>query len=313
MSVSIIIVNYNTGKILKDCVESLFLYENPANFEIVIIDNRSDDDSGEIISGLSDKHKNIKFILNKEKVSFSEANNTGIDASTGDYVLIMNPDIIFTEPVFEKLSEDLENINGLGAVIPMLLGQDGNFQNRYFQKYPGLLQYIFFYSVIAKLFHNSKTLTRKYLHIYSDDFNKEIEYVEQIPCAFFFTKRNIIREAGMMDKRYELFFEDVDLSYQISKKYKLAVNTKLNVTHLGGASFKTSDDYWLYGRFIISMIVFFKKNYSELKTDALKFIARLNSGIVIISDKLIPGNGDKDKYRSRKHQYFLDQLKNSKI
>ncbi len=299
--------------ILKDCLESLYLYEDPVNFEIVIIDNRSDDDSREIISGLSDKHKNIKFIFNKEKVSFSEANNTGIEASTGEFVLIMNPDIIFTEAVFNKLTEDLKNIDGLGAVIPMLLGQDGNFQNRYFQKYPGLLQYIYFYSVIAKLFQSSETLTRKYLHIYSEDFDKEIEYVDQIPCAFFFTMRNVIMEAGMMDDRYELFFEDVDLSYQIAKKHKLAVDTSIKVTHLGGASFKTSDDYWLYGRFITSMIVFFRKNYSGLKTNTLKFIAGLNSRIVIFSGRLIPGNEDKDRYRSRKHRYFLDQLKNSKF
>ncbi|HMQ68096.1 MAG TPA: glycosyltransferase [Ignavibacteria bacterium] len=311
--ISIIIVNYNTGMILKDCLESLYLYEDPVNFEIVIIDNRSDDDSREIISGLSDKHKNIKFIFNKEKVSFSEANNTGIEASTGEFVLIMNPDIIFTEAVFNKLTEDLKNIDGLGAVIPMLLGQDGNFQNRYFQKYPGLLQYIYFYSVIAKLFQSSETLTRKYLHIYSEDFDKEIEYVDQIPCAFFFTMRNVIMEAGMMDDRYELFFEDVDLSYQIAKKHKLAVDTSIKVTHLGGASFKTSDDYWLYGRFITSMIVFFRKNYSGLKTNTLKFIAGLNSRIVIFSGRLIPGNEDKDRYRSRKHRYFLDQLKNSKF
>lgn len=311
MSVSIVIVNYNTGKILKECVESVFQYEDPESFDIVIVDNMSEDKSEAIISGLSDKHKNIKFILNKEKVSFSEANNTGIDASTGEYVLIMNPDIIFTEPLFKKLTDDFNKPESPGAVSPMLLGQDGKFQNRYFQKYPGLLQFIFFYSILAKLFQNSRSLTKKYLHLNSEDFRKEIEYVQQIPCAFFFTKRKVLKEAGMMDDRYELFFEDVDLSYQISKKHNLAVDTSVKVTHLGGASFKTSDDYWLYGRFIISMIVFFRKNYSGFKTGTLKFIAGLNSRIVILSDKLIPGKTD--EYRSRKHRYFLDLLKKSKI
>lgn len=311
MRLSVIIVNYNTGKILKDCVDSVFRFEDPGNFEIVIIDNKSDDDSQKVISGLSDKHKNIKFILNEEKVSFSEANNKGIDASSGEYVLIMNPDIIFTEPVFNKLTEDMNSVNRPGAVSPMLLGQDGKFQDRYFQKYPGLLQFVFFYSVFAKLFQNSKTLTRKYLHLYSDEFKDKTEYTDQIPCAFFFTKREILKDAGNMDDRYELFFEDVDLSYQISKKHKLAVDTSVKVTHLGGASFKTSDDYWLYGRFIMSMIVFFNKNYSVIKTSALKFFAGLNSRLILLSGKLIPGKSD--EYRLRKHAYFLELLRKTKI
>lgn len=304
--ISIIIVNYNTGKILRDCVDSVFQFEDPGSFEIIIIDNRSEDDSVKIISELSDKHKNIKFILNKEKVSFSEANNKGIEASTGEYVLIMNPDIIFTGPVLEKLTEDIRGTRELGAVCPMLLGQDGKFQNRYFQKYPGILQFVFFYSVMAKLFQNSELLTKKYLHIYSGDFKNEIEYVDQIPCAFFFTERAIIEAAGMMDEGYELFFEDVDLSYQISKKHKLAVDTSVNVTHLGGASFKTSDDYWLYGRFIMSMIYFFNKNYSGFKTGVLKLLAGFNSRLIIFSEKIMPGKGD--EYRSRKHTYFLELL-----
>ncbi len=66
----------------------------------------------------------------------------------------------------------------------------------------------------------------------------------------------------LLDEDFMLFFEDVDISYRINKKYKLAVNTGLHVKHLGGTSFRELQ-WWVYGRFISSMILFFKKHYGR--------------------------------------------------
>ena len=151
MFVSVIIVNYNTGKILNDCIESVYNYEKEISFEIIIVDNNSTDDSRQIIEDISMKHKEIKKIFLDSKISFSGANNIGFENSSGDYILIMNPDIIFTQPVLKKLLNDLSENNSLGAVCPLLMGSDGEFQRRYFQRYPSIMQFIFFYSVFAKL------------------------------------------------------------------------------------------------------------------------------------------------------------------
>ena len=59
-------------------------------------------------------------------------------------------------------------------------------------------------------------------------FSEELQYIEQIPCAFFLTKRIVFEEVGKMDDNYFLFFEDVDLSFQINKKYKLAIDKSLS-------------------------------------------------------------------------------------
>lgn len=309
MQVSILIVNYNTGKILEECIDSIYRFEQETLFEIIVVDNNSSDDSVERIEKIKSKFQNVRSIMLKGKVSFSEANNIAFDISSGEFVLIMNPDIIFTQPVLKRLLDDLQKDISLGAVCPLLEGKDGRFQSRYFQKYPSLLQFIFFYSVFAKFFQWSSFLANKYLETRDLNLSEgNLIYVQQIPCAFFLSRRQIILDAGKMDPDYQLFFEDVDLSYRIGKQFKLAIDASLRVTHLGGESFKTSDDYWLYGRFIISMIHFFDKNYGRSKAGVLKNAAKLNSHAVLMMESAKNLLGKGDNYRIRKHKFFLSEL-----
>ena len=308
--ISIIIVNHNTGNILKECVKSVYEIEQSESFEIIIADNNSTDNSMQIIEDLSSGRTNIKTIFLKKDLGFSYANNKGFEASTGNYILIMNPDIIFTESVFEKLIENFNTISDLGAVCPLLIGNDGSFQRNYFQRYPTIIQFILFYSILAKQFIKNSNLLNRYLENRDiDSDSKSVKFVEQVPCAFFFTTRRIFEQAGKMDESYVLFFEDVDLSYQICKKYKLAIDTSLQVTHLGGVSFKTEDNWWMYGRFILSMNNFFDKNYNWFRGFILKVLSVKNSLLVIFLEYIKMIFGQSDDYRMKKHKYYLKEFK----
>ncbi|MBK9331142.1 MAG: glycosyltransferase [Ignavibacteria bacterium] len=309
MKVSIIIVNYKTPSVLKDCVESVFLFEKDNTFELIIVDNDSRDGSEIIIKSLAEKHENVKALYLKSKISFSAANNMGFDESNGEFILIMNPDILFTEPLLIKLTDNLINSANTGAVCPKLIGTDAKFQYHYFQRYPSVIQFILFYSFAAKLFETSRYLKNKYLCDYEIDLNSGIpEKTDQIPCAFFFTRRDIFEESGEMNETYELFFEDVDLSYRTSKKYDLKVDTSISVTHLGGESFKTDDDHWLHGRFIMSMIKFFENNYGTIRTLLLKVCVYANSLIVISGEYLKGLAGNKNSYRLKKHKNLISEF-----
>lgn len=306
---SVIVVNYNTGDIMRECIESLYEFEDPEKFELIIVDNNSPDNSGEIAEQLADRFPNVRTVLNTEKVSFSEANNIGFTHARGEFILIMNPDIIFTMPCFESLKYSLRT-SGFGALSPLLIGTDGKFQRDYFQRYPGMIQFVCFYSLFAKLFCRSERLRGKYLHNGSIDENSgRLETAEQLPCAFYFTTHELFRKTGLMDPAFRLFFEDVDLSYRMSEFRPLAVDTSLRVTHLGGSSFKREDDYWVYGRFIIGMLTFFRKHYSRTKYVTLKVLAKLNSRMILLSESILNLTGRSDQYRIRKHRYFLKQLK----
>ncbi|MCX7878873.1 MAG: glycosyltransferase family 2 protein [Ignavibacteria bacterium] len=304
--ISVIIVNYNTQKLLKDCIDSVFRYESDSEFEIIIVDNGSENfpDEAQIIAESLPRLKTIKL---ERTISFSAANNIGIKNSSGEYIVIMNPDIIFTEPVFKKLICVLESVD-TGAVSPALTGRDGNFQRNYFQRYPTVRQFIFYYSILAKAFNKSAKRMNRYLENQEIDISeKKLHYTEQLPFAFFMTKRNIINEVGYLDENYFLFFEDVDLSYRIARKYKLAVDSSVKVLHLGGSSFKSADNWKLHGIFIKSMIYFFKKNYGPLRTFILKLLVKVNSYIVLIIEYI--QFKKTDNYRILKHKNLLKLIK----
>jgi len=308
--ISILIVNSNTGKILKNCISSIYKFEQSESFEIILVDNNSTDDSRHIIEQIASEKKNVKTIFLAEDLGFSFANNRGLEASTGEYILIMNPDIIFTEQIFEKLIKNFIDNPEIGAVCPLLTGNDGKFQRNYFQRYPTLTQFIMFYSFIAKPFFKFPRLVNRYLmNLMINPDSNELEFTEQIPCAFFFTTRKIFEQAGKMDESYILFFEDVDLSYQIAKMYKLAVNSSLTVKHLGGVSFKSKDNWWMYGRFIMSMNNFFDKNYNWLRAFTLKVYSVKNSLLIICFEYFMKIIGLSDDYRMKKHKYFINEFK----
>ncbi len=308
--VSIVIVNFNTGSILRMCIESLYEYETEMNPEIIIVDNNSNDDSVSTMKEIESQYPNVCCISLDRSVSFSEANNIGIDYAKGEFVLIMNPDIIFTGPVLSGLTASLK-ANNLSAVCPSLVGQDAKFQNRYFQRFPSVLQYVLFYSLISKLFSGSVKLSNRYLCNEDITTSSEgIQITEQIPCAFLLTTREYFDKCGKMDERFKLFFEDVDLCYRLKKFGRIAVDASCRVIHLGGSSFKTTDDYWLYGRFIISMLTFFRKNYSSFRYFALKTISVINSYTVLFLERF-SFRDEGESYRQRKHRYFLNELRKS--
>lgn len=313
MKVSVIIVNHNTGSILMESIESLYRLEDAGMFEVVIVDNFSEDNSRAITEELKQKYQGLKSIYTDSLISFSAANNMGIKATAGEYVLIMNPDIIFTEPVFEKLINKLNNNASVGAITPALTGTDGNFQRNYFQRYPSLRQYIYYSSLLAKLFNRSLKRMNRFLENQDIDITTgKLYFAEQIPCAFFLTKRPILEKIGLMDDNFVLFFEDVDLSFRIAKDHKLAVDTSIKITHLGGSSFKTDDNWWLHGRYIASMIYFFRKHYGSFRTFLLKVTVYLNTYAVIGTEYIKKLFGNKDDYRMKKHKYQLKLLKENK-
>ncbi len=309
-NISIIVVNYNTGNVLKESIESLFSIENNnCSYEVIIVDQNSSDNSKDVIIGLSEKYSNVKYIFNEKLMSFSYANNVGFSKSTGDYILIMNPDIIFVEPVLNKMLKVLQENPETGAVCPLLLGTDGNFQHEYFRKYPTIGQFIFFYMVFSKPFYYSAFMRGKFFEIAPDISSGTLEHVTQIPCAFFFTRRDTFIYSGKMDENYSLFYEDVDLSYQINKTRKLVLDTSSKIVHYGGSSFATDDNYKLHGRFLISMHYFFDKNYGFIRSMLLKVISVSNSVYIVLWEYFKSIFGKKNNFRMLKHSSYLKEFK----
>ena len=114
--VSIIILNYNGKKYLEDCLESIFR-ETKHDFEVIVVDNNSPDKSGD---KFSKKYQNCKFILNEKNEGVSEGLNVGIKNSNGEYIVLLNNDLIVAPKWLDYLFEAYEK-NGSGLYQPKFL------------------------------------------------------------------------------------------------------------------------------------------------------------------------------------------------
>jgi len=317
ISFSLIIVNYKSSDYLLKCLKSIYENEKENNFNVIVVDNASKDNSAEVIKGVSKTYKNFSYEILDEKKSFSYANNLGIKRSNAEFIVILNPDIVLNDSTLERLKNNF-NINPkLGAVSPYLIGTDKKFQNRYFQKLPSVIQFVLFYSFLAKLFEKSKFLKNKFLYNLPESdkvpkMNQATSFAEvvQIPCAFFMTKKEVLNNIGLLDEDYNLFFEDVDLSFRISSRYKIAVDTSVKVTHFGGSSFsdENSNNYWMYGRFIMSMNLFFDKHYHALRNTLFKLFCVTNSLLLVFAEFAKGIFGKRNSIRILKHKFFLKEF-----
>lgn len=310
MLVSIVIVNFNTIEDLGRCIESLYSIEDPLIFEIIVIDNGSILNPSEQLGKIKRNHNNFSFQILEKKVGFSAANNIGINSSRGDFILIMNPDVIFTEKLLNELTQKLNEDGKIGAICPLLIGSDGKFQNQYFLKYPGIIQFWVFSSVLAKLLMKIPFLMKTYVESSEIETNTgKLNNVQHIPCAFFLTKKNILNEIGNMDEDYPLFFEDVDLSFRIAAKHSIVVDSSLRITHSGGASFKSEDDLNMYANYVMGMNLFFDKHYGIIRRFTLKVVSFSNSVLVLFLELLKKTVGKSDLYRYKKHRNFIRMFK----
>ncbi len=125
MDVSIIIVNYNTKELIKNCIKSIYQYTNDIEFEIIVSDNGSTDGSIEM---LKSEFPNVILIENNANLGFGKANNNGLRIAKGKYIFYLNSDTVLLNnavKIFYDYWEQSPNKNEIGALGCNLLDGEG--------------------------------------------------------------------------------------------------------------------------------------------------------------------------------------------
>ena len=126
LNLSIIIVSYNVKNYLRQCINSIYSSKNINNFEVIVIDNHSFDDSSLMIK---DKFPDVKLIQNCKNLGFSKAINQGIKLATGKYLCFLNPDTLIQNDTFSKLTNYMESDSSIGCIGPKIINANGLFKN----------------------------------------------------------------------------------------------------------------------------------------------------------------------------------------
>jgi len=228
MDVSIIIVNYKSKDLTLNCIRSIKNADWPGlDYEIIVVDNYSGDLSGEDLKQFG----KIKFIMNGRNLGMGAANNLGIRQASGKYVVIMNPDAVASKGTFIKLFEFMETNYQVGAVGPKQLNPDGSLQDSCF-RWPGFFMPFFRRTPLGQTAPGIKYLD-KFLY---KDYNKEsLREVNWLLGSFLFCRAQALRQAGVFDERFFLYFEDTDLCqrfHQLGWKVVYFPEVKIFHNHL---------------------------------------------------------------------------------
>lgn len=223
----VVIVNWNAGDQLRNCVESILKYGTGLINRITVVDNNSSDGSEIFLENILE----VTLIRTGANLGFGKACNIGASGSTSKYVLFINPDAaIFENTIFNALGfmQEVRN-NKVGICGVQLLNQNGHVA-RSCSRLPSLAGFASHATGLAILFPSTG-------HAMSEWDHGETREVDQVIGAFFLVRRELFEALKGFDERFFLYFEEVDFSYRASlagwKSYFL---TNTQAFHAGGGT-----------------------------------------------------------------------------
>ena len=233
--------------------------------EIFVVDNNSVDGSNEMVTNLFPK---VILIANNENVGFSVANNQAIKKSTGEYVLLLNPDTIVPENCFEKILEFADAKPDLGGCGVHMVDGQGNFLPESKRGLPTPEVALYKMIGLNKIFPKSKKFGKYHLGYLPENENNEIDILSG---AFMLMRKKTLDEVGLLDETFFMYGEDIDLSYRITqggwKNYYFA---ETNIIHYKGESTKKLSTNYVRV-FYKAMIIFAEKHYTGRNKKLFKF------------------------------------------
>ncbi|MCX7785720.1 MAG: glycosyltransferase family 2 protein [candidate division WOR-3 bacterium] len=232
--VSILIITWNSKKYLKPCLDSILLQEQFKffDYEIVVIDNNSQDGTVNIIEK---SYSQVRLIKNAVNVGYAKANNQGIKIIRSEYILLLNPDTILRDNFFPPLIEYLKQNPRVGAIAPKILNPDLTIQDsvRAFPSYSILLWEL---TGLSRLFPQHKTFGRWRMKYF--DYN-QISEIDQPMASCLLVRKEAIEQIGGFDERFPMFYNDVDFCLRLKRAgWKIVYFPDSSVIHYRGASTK---------------------------------------------------------------------------
>ena len=266
MKLSVIIVNYNVRAYLEQCLRTVFKALEGIEGEVFVVDNQSTDGSTEMVR---ERFPQVSLIANAENVGFSRANNQAIRTSTGEHVLLLNPDTVVGEDVFHKVLAFLDAEPTSGGLGVRMIDGTGQFLPESKRGLP--TPAVAFYKIIGltRLFPRSRVFGRYHLGHLPEH---EAARIEILSGACMFLRRKTLDEVGLLDESFFMYGEDIDLSYRITLGgYHNWYLPQARIIHYKGESTKKSSVNYVFV-FYNAMAIFAQKHFTRRRTNLLSLL-----------------------------------------
>ncbi|MEA3449696.1 MAG: glycosyltransferase family 2 protein [Patescibacteria group bacterium] len=283
MKLSIIIVSWNVKEKLRENLEALLKSKTDFDFEIIVVDNNSEDGSALMVE---QDFKGVSIVKNEANFGFAKANNIALKQIESKYALLLNPDMKIRFDTIQNMLTWMEENQQASLASCRLLSKEGDII-RHVRRFPQIFDQLL---IVLKLPHLFTNILNKYLRV-DFDYNKTAQ-VDSVRGAFFMINLEVARELELfrnstlpyMDERYFLWFEEVDYCKQVQRGGGEVWYTNVaECVDLIGQSFKQVSRGATQKYMADSMLKYFKKWHSSWQWLLLKLtwpIGKIITGVI---------------------------------
>lgn len=269
---SIVIVNWNAGHLLKDCLQSIYRNIIKINCEIFVVDNASTDGSLEMVRK---EFPQVKLIENKSNLGFAKANNQAINKSKGMYILLLNPDTIVQKDTFHNMLEFMNTHPEAGVVGSKVLYADGSLQLSC-GHFPSLQTEFFHSTLLEEIFSKSPLMGNFRMTNWDHNSVKEVDWVSG---SCLLVRKAAITDIGLLDEAIFMYAEDIDWCYRIKNAaWKTYYLPQSKIIHLESQIANTNLTNKLKNGYQ-GLYYFFDKHYG--KKVAILFKVLVANGMIL--------------------------------
>jgi N-acetylglucosaminyl-diphospho-decaprenol L-rhamnosyltransferase len=266
LDLGIVIVNWNTRDLLRDCLRSLAASKGDFTQRVIVVDNASTDGSTDMVHA---EFSDVTVIASETNDGFSTANNKGLralgldkdrnDPGAPRYGLILNPDTVLPPTALRDMLAYMDANESTGAAGPKLVLLDGNLDLACRRSFPSPTISMYRMAGLSKLFPHSRRFGRYNLTYLDPDVETE---VDSVVGAFMLVRRDVITRVGLLDEVFWMYGEDLDWAYRIKQAgWKVMYNPRVTVTHVKRAASRQSRR--AQHEFYRAMLIFYRKHYRQ--------------------------------------------------
>jgi GT2 family glycosyltransferase len=303
MDLSIIFVNWNSLDYLEKSARSIYQYTTGVTLEVIVVDNASTHDD---LTTFEREFPAARVIRNPQNVGFAAANNIGFAVSTGDCVLLLNPDTELYEPSINTMLKYLRQLPDAGIIGCKLLNSDGTVQISSIQRFPTVLNQVIDVEYLRLRWPHCPLWKIGPLFA----ANISALPVEVIPGACMLLRREVFAKVGMLTEDYFMYAEDLDLNYKLRiaglKSYYVGETAIIH--HGGRSSARQTVSHWSRLMQCRAMKRYFRKTrgalYEGIYQAAVGVVALMRVVVVILIGLVLRKPGMRANLAGARHKWW---------
>jgi len=227
--ISICIVTYRAREWLRGCLNSIFSHTHQSSFEIIVVDNGSQDGVEDM---LARDFPMVRFIANPVNLGYTKPMNQALRAGKGRFLMQLNPDTVILPGTLDNLVGFMERNPEAGICGPKVLNRDGTLQMQCRRGEPRPLAVLSYFLGLSRLFPRSQLFGGYLLNYLSED---EVHEVPGVSGSCMLIRREVVEQIGYLDELFFAYQEDTDYCLRAHKAgWKVFYVPKAVIIHYGG-------------------------------------------------------------------------------